>query len=454
MKKYISNEVNKIKDMISFGMPGHKGRDYFDINLKKDVTEILDTDNLLNPKGAIENSQREISKIFGSKYSFIIPNGSSGALNIAISAVTKENDKILIQRNAHKSIYNSVIINNLEPIYIETNINEKYFLNTGIDVEDIKKILDENSDIKVAVLVSPNYYGAVLKLKEIVKLLHSRGIFVICDEAHGTHFYFMEDKSFCAIDAGCDIVINSTHKSIPSLTQTALLHINCNIKDKILKHLNLFTTTSPSYLFMQSIEEGIDYMEKAGRDEIKNRIKDMNILKKYSINDKIIDDSILGFDPLKFLFRVRGLSGFGVLEKLFNEYNIRLEMADLYFALAIISPLNTNSEIEELKRAIKEIDDGEFLKIEDFKFTIPKKILNPKDAFNKKSKWVDLNGAKGSISAGLVCAYPPGTPIVSFGEEINDDIIYLIKRLIDIGIEVIGIENNKIEVVDELIYNF
>lgn len=454
MRKFICEEVNKIKNSISFGMPGHKGKNYFDLNINKDVTEFLDTDNLLNPKNAILNSQKEISKIFNSYYSFIIPNGSSGALNIAISALTKEKDKVLIQRNAHKSIYNSLIINNLNPIYIETEFNEDLFLNTGIDEKKLQKILDENEDIKLCVLVSPNYYGAVLKLKKIIELLHKKGIKVIVDEAHGTHFYFMDNKEFCAINANADVVVNSTHKTIPSLTQTALLHINLDIKDEILKYLNLYTTTSPSYLFMQSIEEGLSYMQTFGKNEIKNRILDLESLKKYSINDKIVDESVEGFDPLKFLFRVRGLSGLDTLKEIFYKYNIRLEMADLYYALAIISPLNTKEEIVALKRAIEDIDKGDYLEIEKIKFQTPKCILTPKDVFNRKSKWIDLTSSKGCISKSLVCAYPPGSPIIAYGEEIKEEDIYVIEKLIEVGIEVIGVEDNMIEVVDEFICNF
>ena len=145
MRKYIEESVDKYKDDYAFGMPAHKGKKYFDLDIKRDLTEFLDTDNLLNPQGAIKKSQEEVSEIFSSKYSFYIPNGSSGAINIAISSLAKRRDNILVQRNTHKSVMNSIIINDLNPIYINTKYDEENALFLGIELENLKNILEENS---------------------------------------------------------------------------------------------------------------------------------------------------------------------------------------------------------------------------------------------------------------------------------------------------------------------
>ncbi len=457
MRKYIEESVDKYKDDYAFGMPAHKGKKYFDLDIKRDLTEFLDTDNLLNPQGAIKKSQEEVSEIFSSKYSFYIPNGSSGAINIAISTLAKRKDNILVQRNTHKSVMNSIIINDLNPIYINTKYDEENALFLGIELENLKNILEENS-IQLAIFVSPNYYGGILKLKEIVRLCHSHNVYVIIDEAHGSHLYFSHMKEFCANFSGADIVINSTHKTIPSLTQTALLHVNNDRVDvdKLKKVINIYTTTSPSYLFLISQEEGIDYMVKEGykkleilRKELDKISKDTGIM-SYNINDS----TIASYDTMKFLFRLPILSGIEIVKKFHLEYNIRLEMGDLYYALAIFSPLTEICELRKFIDVILSLRNGEYKKIAKLKFPTSKRIISPRKAFDSPSIYKDLKDSCGMISANNVAFYPPGIPIISYGERITKEIIDIILNNLDEGIEVVGINQGKIEVVDESICNF
>lgn len=457
MRKYIEESVDKYKDDYAFGMPAHKGKKYFDLDIKRDLTEFLDTDNLLNPQGAIKKSQEEVSEIFSSKYSFYIPNGSSGAINIAISSLAKRKDNILVQRNTHKSVMNSIIINDLNPIYINTKYDEENALFLGIELENLKNILEENS-IQLAIFVSPNYYGGILKLKEIVRLCHSHNVYVIIDEAHGSHLYFSHMKEFCANFSGADIVINSTHKTIPSLTQTALLHVNNDRVDvdKLKKVINIYTTTSPSYLFLISQEEGIDYMVKEGykkleilRKELDKISKDTGIM-SYNINDS----TIASYDTMKFLFRLPILSGIEIVKKFHLEYNIRLEMGDLYYALAIFSPLTEICELRKFIDVILSLRNGEYKKIAKLKFPTSKRIISPRKAFDSPSIYKNLKDSCGMISANNVAFYPPGIPIISYGERITKEIIDIILNNLNQGIEVVGINQGKIEVVDESICNF
>lgn len=457
MRKYIEESVDKYKDDYAFGMPAHKGKKYFDLDIKRDLTEFLDTDNLLNPQGAIKKSQEEVSEIFSSKYSFYIPNGSSGAINIAISTLAKRKDNILVQRNTHKSVMNSIIINDLNPIYINTKYDEENALFLGIELENLKNILEENS-IQLAIFVSPNYYGGILKLKEIVRLCHSHNVYVIIDEAHGSHLYFSHMREFCANFSGADIVINSTHKTIPSLTQTALLHVNNDRVDvdKLKKVINIYTTTSPSYLFLISQEEGIDYMVKEGykkleilRKELDKISKDTGIM-SYNINDS----TIASYDTMKFLFRLPILSGIEIVKKFHLEYNIRLEMGDLYYALAIFSPLTEICELRKFIDVILSLRNGEYKKIAKLKFPTSKRIISPRKAFDSPSIYKNLKDSCGMISANNVAFYPPGIPIISYGERITKEIIDIILNNLDEGIEVVGINQGKIEVVDESICNF
>lgn len=445
----LRNEIEKVKNKISFGMPGHKGNKFFDLSEEMDLTEILGTDNLLNPEGSIADLHKEIKNLFESKESFMTTNGSTGALHIAISMVTKPKDKILIQRNAHKSIYNALLLNDLDPIYLNTIYDKNRGMYFGIDKREFLKKINDN-DIKACVLVSPNYFGGILKLREIIRILHDKNIVVIVDEAHGTHLYFSDLKKYSALDAGADLVINSTHKMIPSLTQSAIIHRGTDrfSHEDLLKYINIYNTTSPSYLLMLSMEAGLKYMDEIGRSEIKNRIFDLEELKnEINYNLNLSHESIIANDPMKFLFRIPNMTGKEIMEDFLINKNIRLEMGDLYYALAIISPMNTSKEIKRLKEAILSYDINECRKIFPINFEIPKREMFPKEAFLSEGEYVDYRDACGRVAKTIIAAYPPGVPLASFGEVINKDIIESIDKFLSEGIEVIGLLDKKIEVV-------
>ena len=449
MKRPLSNKIDEVKNKISFGMPGHKGKDFFDLDVKRDLTEIYGTDNLLNPSGVIEDLHSEISKLFGSKESFITTNGSTGALHIAMAMATRPGDKVLIQRNTHKSIYNGLLLNDLDPIYLNTIYDKSRAMYFGIDLDELREKIEENN-IAACVLVSPNYFGGILRLRKIIEILHDKDIPVIVDEAHGAHLYFSDLKKYSALDAGADLVINSTHKMIPSITQAALIHRGTDrfSHEDLLNYINIYNTTSPSYLVMLSIEAGLDYMDREGRSELVKRCKEIEDLKdtiKYDLD--LSHDSIVANDPMKFLFRIPGMTGEEVVEDFIINKDIRLEMGDLYYALGIISPINTSGEIEKLKEAILSYKDGEYKKIIPQEFPIPEKKLLPREAFLSHGERISYKDARGRISKEIIGAYPPGVPLVSFGEVISEEIINKIDEFLAEGIEVIGLLEDEIEVV-------
>ncbi len=450
MKEYINEAIDEYAEDISFGMPGHKGKDFFDLKINRDLTEFLGTDNLLNPTGAIKNSLEEIARVFGSRYSFYIPNGSSGAINIAVSCLAEKGCKILLQRNCHKSCINSVLINELIPIYIETKYDEESAQFLGIELENLKKTVERERP-ELCLLVSPNYYGGILNLKEIISYLHKKNIPVIIDEAHGAHLYFSDLKKYSGNFLGADIVINSSHKMIPSLTQTAILHINSEkiTRERVLKYINLYTTTSPSYLFIASQEKGISYMEDEGKKSMKILEEEISAWrKKTSFKDfRVKDKSISSYDPMKFLFRLPRKTGSQIVKSFHLAYNIRLEMGDLYYALAIISPKNSIYELKKLFKAIEENSRGEFKEIIKLKFPRPQMEILPSEALKRESLLIDFKNSLGRISAANVSAYPPGIPIVSYGEKITSDVIDSLSYYLANDIEIVGLYDQKIEVV-------
>lgn len=173
-------------------------------------------DNLLEPRGIIKESQELAAKAFGAKATYYAVNGSTGSNYIAMATITKPGDKVLVQRNCHKSIYNGMILNRLNPIYLYPNYNEEYHVLTGLNPDDIERAIQENPDIKAVIITTPNYYGVCSDIEEIVRIVHKYDKILMVDEAHGSHMVFSDKSPISAIEAGADIVIHSTHKTLPS----------------------------------------------------------------------------------------------------------------------------------------------------------------------------------------------------------------------------------------------
>lgn len=457
MKRHVFNAVQEMKDKLVFSMPGHKSKKVFDFDYMNDITETIGTDNLLNPHGCILESQKEVSKVYGVVRSYYIANGSTSANHIALGAVTKPKDHVLVQRNCHKSVYNGMVLNDLVPKYINANYNKKYNLITGIEPEDIKAAFEEDPLIKAVVVVSPNFFGVCLKLKEIAEIVHEYGAYLIVDEAHAPHLAFSELSEYSAVNCGADLIIHSTHKTVPSLTQSALLHVNNEdiSHRKIIERMNLTVSTSPSYLLTQSSEFAVDYMDRIGRDRLVRNSELIEQMKK-NLEGKVTffngddeDNTFEAVDNTKILLSIGGMTGFDIVKSLFLRYNIRLEMGDLYYALGLSSAVDEPEDFEKLENALRglaseEVDKKEFSGI---KLIEPKIMMNPRDAYYADREIVDFKDSVGRVSAAIVAAYPPGIPIVSFGEIITKEIVDEVLNYQASGIEVVGIYDDKVEVV-------
>ncbi|MDE6111542.1 MAG: amino acid decarboxylase, partial [Eubacterium sp.] len=209
-------------------MPGHKRNPAFNMNGSEiDITEIKDFDNLHSPNGSILEIEQKLSSSYHSDKSFMLVNGSTVGLLASVFAVTEQKDKIIIARNCHKSVYNACFLRELDVVYIEPEYNEENGFYTVIQQCEIDKAIKNNPDAKAVVLTSPTYEGYVSNV--------SADIPIIVDGAHGAHFGF---GSFPEYPKG-DIVVSSLHKTLPSLTQTAVLNIyNNGLIDKIRMYLD------------------------------------------------------------------------------------------------------------------------------------------------------------------------------------------------------------------------
>ena len=260
MRNLYDNLINR-KEKVSFHMPGHKGKmlegmnDFLENILKIDVTELSDTDDLYHANNIIAEGRNNLALFSHAKSSMYLVNGSTSGIVASIMSVLDENDKILVEKNCHKSVINGVRLARGESVEIDCDgVCEQEVL-----IENLKK----DSSIKAVLITRPNYYGIYQPIEKLVTYCHENNIKIIVDEAHGTHFALdCFDKN--AIQLGCDISINSYHKTMPAFTQTAAINFNCEdeLIDKTMSNLQMIMTSSPSYIFMTSVEYAVNYCTK------------------------------------------------------------------------------------------------------------------------------------------------------------------------------------------------
>ena len=455
------------KEKVSFHMPGHKGKNTL-IEWAKlipygDTTELPGLDNLHNAEGIIKESQELAAKAFGAKKTIYSVEGTTTGIYIALGTLTTPGDKILIQRECHKSVYNGAILNKLSLEYIYTNYNNKYQLYTGVDPLEVDNKLKDDPNIKVVVVTYPNYYGICSDIEKIAQIVHKHGRTLLVDEAHGSHFIFSEKLPVPALKAGADMTVQSIHKTLPSFTQTSMVHVGTdrvNIR-KFNEMSNLYQTTSPSYLFMASLELARAYMEYEGKERLNRNIDCIyELMESLKSIDKVIiftgdkdDRTIYHKDITKILLGIKGITGTQLSQMLMDNYGIYMEMSDFNYTLALTSLMNEPEDFNELLYAVEEIASHAPKEAKHFQIpNIPKpKIEMPiYEAYYSQKEEIHLKDSIGRISASFITPYPPGVPVLCPGEFITEELIDYIQLALDKGIEIIGLigyNKEKIQVV-------
>lgn len=461
---------------ISFCMPGHKqglgfletkiGEEFYNNILQLDITEVDGVDNLHHPEGIIKESLELLKNFYGSKKSYFLVNGSTSGNLAMIFSNFKEGDKIIVERNCHRSIFNGIIMRKLKPIYIRNKISKNYGAPMSIDMEHFLSLLKDNSDAKGILITYPNYYGICTDLETIIEEARKYNIKVLVDSAHGAHFGVNKRLPESAVKLGADMVVTSSHKTLPSLTQTAYLHIN-NIEDmeKADFYVGSFTSTSPSYILMCSMDYARFYLEEYGEKAYEklintaNRFKDLinelswlRILEENDLVEETANSEKYHFlDLSRFVISVsRGLSGNKLLSYLRSK-GIQCEMSDHRNVVLIFSPFNKEDDFESLSQALRECDPDS-LKEQDIdiqQIHIPKSMLLPYEAFEREKVEITIEKVLGHICGKAVVPYPPGVPILNPGELIDETSINMIKYYLEQKATVLGIEDNMLTVVKE-----
>lgn len=463
-------------DYYGFHMPGHKRSLQFgdsEIPYSLDITEIEGFDDLHHAEGILKEMQESAAAVFGAEETHFLINGSTVGILSAILGITNKNDTVLVARNCHKSVYHGIQMQELNAVYLYPEFDSEAGLNGEVSAADVRKALELYPQIKAVMIVSPSYDGVVSDVEAIAKAVHEKGVPLIVDEAHGAHFGFHPYFPKNSNQLGADIVIHSLHKTLPSLTQTALLHMNGDLVNKagVREYLHMLQSSSPSYILMASIDNCVNLLKERGAELFENYVNRLEKLRSDLKKLKVLRIvKTANYDHSKIVISAgkAGVSGKDLQEILLKQYHLQMEMAAGTYALAMTSIADTEEGFERLEDALTEIDrelaagqgelyspaaekfgklpEGELPRLEKI-YTCAQAAGMCRENGSSRIKTLPYEESIGHIALEYAYLYPPGIPLIVPGERITKEVIEMLFAYRQLGFSIEGIkEEESIEV--------
>ena len=436
-------------EMLPMHMPGHKRNANYSMEnpYSFDITEVPGVDNLHNAKEVILDSMQRTAGLFGSEKTYYLINGSTGGILSAIFTCTKQKGTVVMARNCHKSVYHACMLRQCKTHYIWPEVAPQTGIFGPVSLSMVQKAVEEEPTAQCVVLTSPTYEGFVSPIGEIAKYLHEKGIPLIVDEAHGAHLVFHPSFPESAISQGADLVIQSTHKLLPALTQTGLLHQNGDLvnSERLAKYLAVFQTSSPSYVLMASIDQCTGYLISKGRgiwdiyverlNEFCHRMKALKHLYLLQAVEK---------DPSKIVICTEkaGITGMQLDSRLREEFRIQVEMASGAYVIAMTSVADEQESFVRLGNALQKIDEDCHASHMGHKFTLPEPgsgLEYLAEPVAEETTRTLLCESIGKRAAEYLYLYPPGVPVLVPGELITKEIVAYCNWYNKLGYEVYGL---------------
>lgn len=374
-----------------------------------------------------------------------------------------------MSRNCHKAAYHGVFLNRLRVEYIYPQIIEEFGIQGGLVPEDVEQVLKTDHDIQAVLVVSPTYDGIVSDIEKIVEICHGCGIPLIVDEAHGAHFRYHKGFPVSALDLGADVVIQSLHKTLPAFTQTSILHVKGDLVDRerLEHYLQIFQSSSPSYLFMAGMERCLKFMEEKTEmtggwrrmDQFYHRLvklrKELGAMKHLRLleEDQKGKNGVYDLDISKVIISTRGtgINGEELGEWLRRDYHLEMEMCAAEYVTAITTVMDTEEGLRRLRNALLEIDGKLSDRVEsqdcgkkNQRYELkPETVMSIADGWEQADKKISLEDSVGRISGEYIYLYPPGIPFVVPGEKISQEVVDLVKRYQKCGYSVQGMADQN-----------
>ncbi len=449
-------------DYYPYHMPGHKRQLYGELPpeiMKIDITEIDGFDNLHAPEEIFRKLQDKAARLYGAEESFYLVNGSTCGILAAISAAVPEGGRILMTRGAHKSAYHAAYLRNLTVSYLYPQMMEEYDIYDAITPEQIAQALEEGPLPDAVFLVSPTYEGRIADIETIAKLVHSKGIPLIVDEAHGAHLGLAEGFAKNSCQCGADLVIHSVHKTLPALTQSALLHVNGNRidRERLRRFLHIYQSSSPSYVLLAGIDNAMQLVkEQGGYLFAQLQVNFLRMLTELSEckNLRFLPlDAGQDIGKLVILSSTAGLSGQQIYDILLKKYHLQLEMAAADHCLAMFTIGDSDEAYRRMTDALLAIDrditagkwqgqgaaGGRADREPSLYQLQPKAQMSLAEAWDAEKEVISLKDAAGRIAGDFVNLYPPGIPILVPGEHIEQVHSEQLTKYLQEGLNVQGV---------------
>jgi arginine decarboxylase len=439
-------------------MPGHKRNATLApyLNLLRadlDLTEIEGFDNLHAPDGILAASMARAASLWGSHRAFYLVNGSTCGILAGIRACTQPGDQVLVARNCHKSVYHALELCGLDPVfYLPPSVPNVGF-SGAVEPKTVEKILDTTPEIRLIVLTSPTYEGVISDISHICAIAHRRQIPVLVDEAHGAHLGFHSYFPSGAVAGGADLVIQSLHKTLPSLTQTAIAHVQGTLvsPEKLARELSIFETSSPSYLLLSSIDGCVRLLQDHAShifhdwaDALESFHEACGALQHlqvfgHSPGTSPNSDFCFAIDPSKLVICTghTELTGPALMRLLREDFSIELEMAAPGYAIAMTGPGDTRDTLSTLAQALLAIDGtlSPVVRSIDFPLlSLPERRLSMAQALEASQEFLPPQQAAGRIAGETIWAYPPGIPLILPGEVFSPHLLGIFQQMDACGI--------------------
>lgn len=439
----------------SFHVPGHKmgnsfdreGKERFGSILSLDVTEISGMDDLHQPEGMIAEAQALAAEAFGAEETRFLVGGSTAGNIALIMAVCQPGEKILIQRNCHKSVYNGVILAQATPVYIVPAVDLPMGVAAVLRREDVERALHEHSDARAVFITNPTYYGMGIDLAKMAGIVHRFNIPLLVDEAHGAHYGFHPMLPRSAMQSGVDAAVQSTHKMGTAMTMSSMLHVQGSRIDRnrLYRALSMIQSSSPSYPMMASLDLARRHLVMEGTKEIERILPELERLREGISSLAWLKMAALSansvfstLDPFKLLLSLgtNGMTGYQ-LQNMLEANGMFPELADLNHVLLAASTGTISEDVDSLLMLLEGMEPQQTDRkaewsyqpgVHEFYF-LGEQVMPIHQAIDAAKHTVLLEEAEGKISAEMVIPYPPGIPLLVPGERIDSQALLLLGEL-------------------------
>ena len=449
------------KNLLPLHMPGHQRKRDMGTALPYDYdyTEVEELDNLHAPEGILQEAMNRTAAYYGCSDCFYLVNGSSSGLQAGIFTLLEEGDEIVVARNCHRSVFYALSLRKAKIHFLLPEFWEDFSCFGSVSLKEVERLLREFPKSKALIFTSPSYEGVVSDVEGIARLCHENGLSLLVDEAHGAHFSPKRGTSFpgSAISLGADLVVQSPHKTLCSLTQSAWILGNGQgySREKLSFYLSVFQTTSPSYPLMLSLEKATTLLETEGEalfshwKEVMESFREKARTLSYFTFLWEKEEACFAMDCTKIFLRARGIPklrlGKDLAKLLREDYGIESEMHSGENLLLMTGPFISEEELDRLFIALKDIERrfgeekgkplrSKLLSSALYQISVADNTLQISEGL-KEGEELSIRDGEGRICLEYLSLYPPGIPLLFPGEKLTAEKIQGIEALEKEGIE-------------------